>query len=123
MSNDFKVLIVDDDQENQAVISELLDFSDIDFDLADDGQQALDRITAKDYSIVLMDIMMPVMDGLEATSRIRALAEPKASTPVVAVSARRDLKAKAQWKAQGLDDFLTKPFTEEGLLSVLERYR
>ncbi|HCH33834.1 MAG TPA: hypothetical protein DE045_12895 [Oceanospirillaceae bacterium] len=123
MSNDFKVLIVDDDHENQAVISELLDFSDIDFDLADDGQQALDRITAKDYNIVLMDIMMPVMDGLEATSRIRALDEPKASTPVVAVSARRDLKAKAQWKAQGLDDFLTKPFTEEGLLSVLARYR
>jgi len=123
MSNDFKVLIVDDDHENQAVISELLDFSDIDFDLADDGQQALDRITAKDYNIVLMDIMMPVMDGLEATSRICALDEPKASTPVVAVSARRDLKAKAQWKAQGLDDFLTKPFTEEGLLSVLARYR
>jgi len=78
---------------------------------------------SKDYNIVLMDIMMPVMDGLEATSRIRALGEPKGSIPVVAVSARRDLKAKAQWKAQGLDDFLTKPFTEEGLLSVLARYR
>ena len=123
MGSEFKVLIVDDDQENQAVISELLDFSEIDFDLADDGQQALDRINAKDYNIVLMDIMMPVMDGLEATSKIRQMPEPKASIPVVAVSARRDLKAKAQWKAQGLDDFLTKPFTEEGLLSLLDRYR
>ncbi|HIG36574.1 MAG TPA: response regulator [Oceanospirillaceae bacterium] len=60
---------------------------------------------------------------IDATSPIRALDELKASKPVVAVSARRNLKVKTQWKEQGLDDFLTKPLTEESLLSVLERYR
>jgi len=91
MSHDFKVLVVDDDKENQAVISELLEFNDIQFDLADDGQQALDYIKTHDYSIVLMDIMMPVMDGLEATACIRAMDPPKSNVPVVAISARRDL--------------------------------
>ncbi|MFT5930586.1 MAG: CheY-like chemotaxis protein [Oceanospirillaceae bacterium] len=123
MSNDFEVLVVDDDLENQAIISALLNFSKIKFDLANNGQQALELIDGHSYNIVLMDIMMPVMGGLEATACIRAMGEPKSSTPIFAVSYRRDLAAKAQWKAQGLNGFLAKPFTLESLLSLLDRYR
>ena len=119
----FKVLVVDDDSENQAVIAEILGFNDIAFDIAEDGQQAVNMVQDHDYQLVFMDIMMPVMDGLEATKQIRELDSAKASVPIVAVSARRDLKAQAQWTSQGLNDFLTKPFTEQNLFAVIDKYR
>ncbi len=119
----FKVLVVDDDQENRMIIGEILEFNNVAYAVAEDGQQAVDMVIRDDYQLVLMDIMMPVLDGLQATAKIRAMAAPKSSTPIVAVTARRDLKAQAQWSQQGLDGFMSKPFSEDNLLALITKYR
>lgn len=118
----FRVLVVDDDQENRMIIGEILEFNQVDYTMAENGQQAVDMVAAGDHQLVLMDIMMPVLDGLQATAQIRAMAAPKSAIPIVAVTARRDLKAQAQWSQQGLDGFLSKPFTEDNLLKLIAKY-
>ena len=119
----FRVLVVDDEADNREIISDILAFNHIDHDMAEEGQSAVDMISQSDYQLVLMDIMMPVMDGLEATKTIRDSGSEKASIPIVAVTARRDLKAQAEWSKQGLNGFLSKPFTEASLMSLVEQYR
>lgn len=119
----FRVLVVDDEADNRDIISEILEFNHIDHDMAEQGQSAVDMVSQGNYDLVLMDIMMPVMDGLQATKTIRDCGTEKASIPIVAVTARRDLKAQAEWSKQGLNGFLSKPFTETNLISLVDQYR
>lgn len=119
----FRVLVVDDEADNRDIISEILEFNQIDHDVAEEGQAAVEMVSKGEYGLVLMDIMMPVMDGLEATQTIRACGTEKAAIPIVAVTARRDLKAQAQWSKQGLDGFMSKPFTESSLMALVDQYR
>jgi CheY-like chemotaxis protein len=123
MSASQRVLVVDDDLLNQEVISEFLAIGDYTIDLADDGQQAVEMVESNDYDLVLMDIMMPHMDGIEATTKIRALADPsKAKTPVIAITARNPDTDQAIWFAIGVNDFVGKPFSEEEFIQVVSPY-
>ena len=119
----FRVLVVDDEADNRDIIGEILEFNHIEHDMAAEGQSAVDMVAQGDYDLVLMDIMMPVMDGLEATKTIRDGGSDKAAIPIVAVTARRDLKAQAEWSKQGLNGFMSKPFTEANLMSLVDQYR
>lgn len=118
-----QILVVEDDIVNQEIISEFLTFSGIQVDLAEDGVEALNCVKDKQYDIIIMDLMMPNMDGLAATRAIRAMADPdRANTPVIAATARDPLTEQQAWIEAGINDYVHKPFSEDELWNVINRF-
>ena len=112
--------MVDDDLLNQEVISEFLELGDYVIDLADDGEQAVAMVEAANYDLVLMDIMMPKMDGAVATRTIRALSDTaKNCVRIIAVTAKNPRDNEQVWQRCGFNDYLIKPFTEDELRNMI----
>jgi CheY-like chemotaxis protein len=110
-----RILIVEDNPCNQVLISKFLSKLEVSFDLAENGKEALEYLDVIKYELVLMDIMMPIMDGIECTKLIRAHSNRSiASIPIIAISANPDKEAEAL--DAGMDSFLGKPI----LLPTLE---
>ncbi|MGZ5523624.1 MAG: CHASE domain-containing protein [Methylomonas sp.] len=105
---DARVLLVEDNQLNQQVASEFLLSAGLKVVVAHDGQQALDLLSYHDFDAVLMDIQMPVLDGLQATRRIRNQAR-FADLPIIAMSAGVTLDEQAKCESAGMTDFIAKP--------------
>jgi PAS domain S-box-containing protein len=115
-----RLLLVEDEPINQEVAKSLLEKAGLGVDVAADGAQAIDRAARGSYVLILMDMQMPVMGGIEATRRIRALA-PHAKTPIVAMTANAFEDNKAQCLLAGMNDFLVKPVDPDALYqSVLK---
>jgi len=114
-----RILVVDDHMVNQRVALRLLEKVGYAPDVVSNGQEALDALARADYDVVLMDCQMPVLDGFEATRRIRRLQGPKARTWVVAVTAGVTPEEQAMCQAAGMDAFLAKPFTPAALYALL----
>lgn len=104
-----KVLLVEDNDVNQLVASEFLAKLNIQFDVVENGQDAVTKVAQNDYDLILMDIQMPVMDGYESSKRIRALEEGK-SIPILAMTAAALENDKAAALAAGMNDHVAKPF-------------
>ncbi len=113
-----RVLVVDDVAANRHLLCDLLERHGFEVDLAHDGAQALERVRAGQPDLVLMDIRMPVMDGLEATARLRA-EEATRRLPIVAVSANASPEDRRRCLEGGADAFLAKPVQHELLTAVL----
>ena len=114
-----KILIVDDDPDLIYLLQRLVQLVGFDFIVATNGNQAVDIATAQLPDLITMDIMLPKMDGLEATRLIRQ--NPKTrSIPIMAVTASRSFKDKQKCLATGFDDYLAKPFTSSQLASHIE---
>ena len=118
----FRVLVVDDNVVNRQVLQLMLESAGIDSGCAEDGVQALEAMTTGQFDAVLMDIQMPVMDGLEATRRIRAWerAAQRPRAPVYIVSANCLKEHVEAGRAAGADGHLNKPISVAELLSTLE---
>ncbi len=113
------LLLVEDNQINQLIAEELLKKDNYTLDIANNGQEALDLLEHNNYSAVLMDIQMPVMDGLTATKKIRQ--NPKfALLPIIAMSAHAMAGDKEKSLAYGMNDHITKPIVPEILYSTLD---
>jgi PAS domain S-box-containing protein len=115
-----KVLVVDDNPSIRDIVRQLLLLAEVTVDTAENGLEALDKIRQNPYDLVLMDLQMPLMDGLEATRQIR-LDSAFASLPIVALTAGGFDSEWAQWRAQGMSDWLGKPFDYQKMLTVLRR--
>ncbi len=102
------VLLVEDNLINQEVATELLAAVGVTADLANDGKEALQRLAQRAYTLVLMDCQMPVMDGFEATRRLRLLPE-LANLPVIAMTASAMVGEHERCLAAGMSDYLSKP--------------
>ncbi len=117
------VLVVEDNAVNRMIASEMLRNMGLQVVEAEDGQQALDRLARQDVDLVLMDVQMPVMDGYEATMRIRSgeKASGKGPVPIVAVTA--NAFGEDAWLAReaGMDAHLAKPFTQAELRTTIAR--
>ncbi len=107
-----KVLVVDDQATNRAILTWLLEDDGHEIVEAQDGQEAVDAFKKHDLDIVLMDVMMPVMDGLEATKQIKAIQSDGNYVPVIFLTALEDDKALSQCLESGGDDFLSKPYND-----------
>jgi signal transduction histidine kinase/DNA-binding NarL/FixJ family response regulator len=120
-----RVLAVDDYDVNLEVLAGQLDILGVDVDLARDGIEALTRWRNHDYALVLTDIHMPDMDGVELTRQIRAeeaVSSGRPRTPIVALTANA-LKGEAErCIAAGMNDYLTKPLTLDRLRTTLDRW-
>jgi len=117
------VLLVEDNPVNQALAKAMLTKLGVSVSLAENGQQALERVAAQPFDLVLMDCQMPVMDGYAATAAIRALALSRATRlPIVAVTANTMPGDERRCLAAGMDDFLPKPFTLPQLRAVLAQW-
>ena len=118
-----QILVVEDDVVNQEIISEFLTFSGIQVDLAEDGVEALNCVRDKQYDIIIMDLMMPNLDGLAATRAIRAMEDTqRANTPVIAATARDPIAEQQAWLEAGINDYVHKPFSEDELWNVINRF-
>ncbi len=113
-----RVLLAEDNPVNQDVGRELLEMAGLQVDVADDGQAAAALAARGDYAVILMDMQMPGVDGLEATRRIRALAA-HAATPIIAMTANAFGEDRRACLAAGMDDHVAKPVEPAQLYTVL----
>ncbi|MCX2861640.1 response regulator [Paucibacter sp. PLA-PC-4] len=113
-----RVLLVDDNDLNREMAAELLEGQGLVVALAEDGQQALDKLDQAPFDIVLMDMQMPVLDGLEATRRLRARPE-WATLPVLAMTANAMRSDRERCLAAGMNDHIAKPIEPDELLAQL----
>ncbi|MDP3540491.1 MAG: ATP-binding protein [Azonexus sp.] len=116
-----RLLLVEDDPVNQEVALDLLANTGIEADLAENGQIAVEMASAKAYDLILMDMQMPIMDGLEATRRILALPE-RSTTIIVAITANAFAEDRAACLKAGMVDHLTKPVEPATLHRILLRW-
>lgn len=120
-----RVLLVEDNEINQEIALSLLEEHDLSISVAHNGLEAVDMIREageEAYALVLMDVQMPIMDGLEATSRIRGMGYSSSDLPIVAMTAQGQEEDKRQCFAAGMNDHMTKPLDPERLNAVLHRW-
>jgi len=118
---DQAVLLVEDNQVNARVARRHFERNGVKVHHVWNGAEAVQALRESDYSLVLMDCQMPVMDGYQATAAIRALAGPKAATRIVAMTAHAMAGDRDRCLAAGMDDYLTKPVRPAELSVVLAR--
>ena len=111
-----RVLIVDDDPDVRQLVEMKLKLDGIQTYGATNGAEALDVLSREDIDLVVLDLMMPVMDGYETCRRIRA-GQPTASIPVIMLTARAQAADMQEGFLQGANDYVVKPFSPRELLS------
>lgn len=115
-----RILLVEDDPLNQEVAAQLIgEMTGMPVDLAENAEQAIAQVQRTAYDLILMDLLMPGIDGLEATRRIRAL-PGGATVPIVALTANAFAEDRARCLAAGMNDHLAKPLDPARLQAVLE---
>jgi len=116
-----RVLVAEDEPVNQEVIRELLEDLGLVVDVTENGSDALESARNGFYDLVLMDMQMPILDGLQATREIRKLPS-WVSIPIVAMTANAFVEDRKNCLSAGMDDFLTKPVDPDRLMVVLAKY-
>ena len=115
------ILLVEDNRVNQIVASSMLRKLGYRVDLAENGERAISALKQKTYDVVLMDCQMPVLDGYEATQRIRQHPE-WASLPIIAVTANVMQGDKDDCLTAGMNDYITKPYNKHELQAMIEHW-
>jgi signal transduction histidine kinase/FixJ family two-component response regulator len=115
-----RVLVVDDDALNRSIATSFLRFGGHDVVCLDNGAAAVEAAAAADFDVILMDVRMPGMNGLEATHQIRALSGPRGIVPVVAMTAQAFGEQIELCRQAGMNTHLSKPFTQSALLAAIE---
>jgi CheY-like chemotaxis protein len=115
----FRVLLAEDVKLNQMLTQKLLARSGYLIDIAENGIQAIEAMQNADYDVILMDVQMPKMDGIEATKLIRMMAGEKKFVPIIALTAQADVNTEDELRAAGMDDYISKPINFDILFSKL----
>lgn len=112
----YKILIVDDEERIRDIIKEYLDFEGYTYDEASDGMEAIEKIKNNEYSVVVLDIMMPKVDGFTVVREVRKFSQ----VPVIMLSARGEEYDKLFGFEMGVDDYITKPFSPKELVARIK---
>lgn len=116
-----RVLIVDDEPLNQEIAVCFLKKQNLLIDTADDGEKAVTLAKTNKYDLILMDMQMPILGGIDATLQIRALNEAK-QTPIIAMTANAFSEDMERCFAAGMNDFLAKPFTHKNFIAIVSKW-
>jgi signal transduction histidine kinase/ActR/RegA family two-component response regulator len=115
------VLVVDDNATNRFVAAKVLELFGCTSEAVEDGQAAVDRAGSGAFDLVLMDIKMPVMNGVEATRLIRNLPGPASEVPILALTANADPRDEAEYLTAGMNGVAQKPIQPDALLNAIRR--
>lgn len=119
-----RILVAEDEPVNQQVIGKLLGMAGYSYDIAENGEKAVELFKQKEYNAALFDVQMPVMDGLAATQEIRAIEfrEGRKRLPIIAVTARAMFGDKERILEAKLDDYIAKPYNLNDVVETLNKY-
>jgi signal transduction histidine kinase/DNA-binding response OmpR family regulator len=120
VSRSLHVLVVDDNAINRRLVTVLLQDAGHRVDVATNGREAVEAAVSVRYDAILMDVQMPVMNGVQATRRIRALPPPFNAVPVIALTADALSDASQRYSEAGMDAYLSKPLSSAALTSTLD---
>ncbi len=118
--SDLRILLVEDSPDNQALFSIYLNRAGAKIDIASDGQRGVEMALAENYDVVLMDVQMPIMDGITAVKRLRASGY---GVPVIALTAHAMKEERVRCLEAGYSGFLSKPIQRSELVDALVKYR
>ncbi len=120
---DLKVLVAEDNRLNAMLLKKLFKKWEIEYVIANNGQELLDEYAKDDYNIILMDLQMPILDGYETTREIRKLSDPhKAQIPIIALTAFSESEVGEKLKNYKMDGYVSKPFNVNELHKLLKFY-
>jgi|GEM_PF-347067 len=121
LRGEHKILLAEDNKINQKVAVRILNDAGFSCDTVLNGLEALKAVQEKNYSLILMDVQMPEMDGFTATTEIRKLGGKFASIPIVAITAHALMGDKEKCLSIGMDDYITKPIVAESLMKSIDK--
>jgi two-component system cell cycle response regulator DivK len=116
-----RILVVEDQEDNRQILRDLLDSAGFEMIEAEDGQQALVKVAEHRPDLILMDIQLPLLDGYEATRRIKANPELN-SIPIIVVTSYALSGDEGKARAAGCDAYVTKPYSPRQLLAKIREY-
>jgi two-component system cell cycle response regulator DivK len=116
-----RILVVEDNADNRVLIMDVLDSMNYEVIIATDGEEGVKKATAERPDLILMDISLPQMDGLDATRRIRATPELQ-HIPIIALTAHAMVGDRERALAAGCNDYVSKPIDLRELANKLTRY-
>jgi CheY-like chemotaxis protein len=116
-----RILAAEDDEINRMVLSGFLTPYGHSLTLVGDGAEAVEAVRREAFDIVLMDVMMPNLDGVQATRAIRALPPPQCEVPIIALTANALAGHREEYLKAGMDDYVSKPISRAVLYRAVER--
>jgi CheY-like chemotaxis protein len=123
MTDNKKVLVAEDSSVIINLTKNVLLFEKYDITAVKNGKQVLEKLTKEDFDLILMDINMPIMDGIECTKAIRAMEDKtKSEIPIVAITGNYKNYTLDDFKKAGLDDFIQKPLDYDHLLATVRKH-
>jgi PAS domain S-box-containing protein len=117
-----RILVAEDIAVNQLIVKAFLKAAGHEATLVGNGAEAVDEVQRRDYDLVLMDMEMPIMDGIAATKAIRRLGERVRDIPIIALTANAMVEQVARCRAAGMNDHLAKPIDREALLALISKW-
>jgi len=114
-----RILLAEDNEMNQKLVIMYLTKYNVNIDLAENGYQAVKAVKANEYDLVLMDIQMPEMDGLEATTKIREISGPESKVPIIAMTAHAFKEEIENCFNAGMNAHISKPIEKEAFLTLI----
>ena len=123
MANDRKILLVDDSEDNHILVKTFLKDFPVTIDLANDGKEALNQFKHHKYKLILMDVVMPIMDGITTTKMIRDIEKKHGHSPsqIFSLTAHSNQEQVESGKAAGCNGHIEKPFKKQDLIDLVKR--
>ena len=117
-----RILIAEDSSVIQNLTKKILSFQGFEVSSAKNGKEVLDYLEKETFDVILMDINMPIMDGMECTRSIRALKDDKSKIPVIAITGNARNYTVEEFKEAGINAFLQKPLNFDLLVETVKKY-
>lgn len=117
-----KVLVAEDSSVIQNLLKKILLFENCKLTSAKNGQTVLDKYESEDFDLIIMDINLPILDGLSATKKIRALKGEKGNIPIIGISGNAKNLPVSEFFEAGMNEYLQKPLDYDELIGLVKKY-